>query len=1065
MKKKHSHYSAKPKKTKNLGKTIALVLIGLSLIGFTGKYIRDQFVQKPAIYPISAIEARDAAQAVRDQAKIDYYNKTHPSDTSTSNRDKITAVTKEIVDDLIVKSGATTRTNAKGNTVVVEKGDKDVVEIAKDSKADTVHNQVYTPAVVKEAKDQYDQVNKIIADQKGTTSQPQGAAGGNNGATGASGGACPTNGSPVLNGTAVATGGYEVDSQGNQQVDPDHAYCRKCNGGSYDGNQLCKNLLNSGTPVALPTHLENSFKDSSGNLVTIHKCFASIDGANFQVAGGTEVETKEGMRKCNPGNGILVDYAAASTADKAKFDNSLQPLCSLRGQVASDGKCVAGNNGGNPGGQDPPKTKCGPGFTPDGDYCKATLPGDRMNEINAANKLKCGTQPYDPNTGLCQAPTFGKPRECTAGPSKDGKSFTKCTTTGSIIAFCHAPKSFDATGACILPPSPENNPAVQANLDAMAAKIKASGRCTEATIEPGIRLTCDPVSHEPGFDFCDGGRGKFDSEGNCTLASGVVVNSEGNGSSGNNKYQLLHDKGLVGQVTNNRDDCKYDPGEKSSWTGQYLCPTELEVSAWQNGSKNTSSSEPPKNSLKPGEVCSSDDACASERCTQGIKPGGTEKKWYCISNTNSYPERVYLNDAHTLYKGANGDNCTGNNSKCASGFCEIRWAFIPDVCADNPFIDPTTVKVSKTRAEQQIENNQNKYGLIITKDPEALVEFETSLAMCEKEHGENSDSEINCVQVPGRPFVYVPKEAINDLANDLGVSLKKPVNTRVNDPNDCDSGKVAIAGASTTGYFRCMSESFCPETNIEKGIYCRADGTPACEAGNLWAPGVDCDDQSTFLETSSLNTTSDPAAANPVAPVSVVTVPSNVEVVSSLADEGLGPNSFIYYSQRDDDYVTPEDGVSRLKLGKFGCGTTVAAMLLTNYTGEDMDPVETRNELFTHPNYLNQGFYFSDAILKLEGFGFDFEDLSTFTGQSRVIAQATYDNPIVVGFQYEGAENGHYVIAVGKDVNGNPLVYDPFAKKESGPTAPIALTLANYPGLDLSTADITLVHPPTTEAK
>jgi hypothetical protein len=214
--------------------------------------------------------------------------------------------------------------------------------------------------------------------------------------------------------------------------------------------------------------------------------------------------------------------------------------------------------------------------------------------------------------------------------------------------------------------------------------------------------------------------------------------------------------------------------------------------------------------------------------------------------------------------------------------------------------------------------------------------------------------------------------------------------------------------------------------------------------------------------TSSLNTTSDPSAVNPPAPAPVAAV-TPVDTGVSLnhsQDVPVGESNFVYYSQRDAKYKSPQDGATLMQLDKYGCGTTVTAMLLTNYSEYDMDPLETRNTLFTHENYKFNGFYFSDAVLQLEGYGFDFEDASVYSGQSEVIAQATYENPIVVGFKYKGAEYGHYVLAVGQDADGNPLVYDPFHEKESGPTEPIALTPENYPGLDLSTADITIVHPP-----
>ncbi len=84
----------------------------------------------------------------------------------------------------------------------------------------------------------------------------------------------------------------------------------------------------------------------------------------------------------------------------------------------------------------PAAPQCGPGFTPDDTFCKATLSGDRMDDINASNKARCAREQgvavdkatYDQNTGLCQAPTPGRPFECKDGStnSPDGRGYVIC---------------------------------------------------------------------------------------------------------------------------------------------------------------------------------------------------------------------------------------------------------------------------------------------------------------------------------------------------------------------------------------------------------------------------------------------------------------------------------------------------------------------------------------------------------------------------------------------------------------------------------------------------------------
>ena len=154
-----------------------------------------------------------------------------------------------------------------------------------------------------------------------------------------------------------------------------------------------------------------------------------------------------------------------------------------------------------------------------------------------------------------------------------------------------------------------------------------------------------------------------------------------------------------------------------------------------------------------------------------------------------------------------------------------------------------------------------------------------------------------------------------------------------------------------------------------------------------------------------------------------------------------------------------------MTLREVGCGNTVTSMLLTNYTDQKLDPLETRDTYFTHSNYTHSGFYFSAAMVPLTGAGFEFKDISGKVGTSPLdeLATATYEKPIVLGFGYDGAPHGHYVLAVGKDASGTPLVYDPYYYDDSGKKDPIPLTSENFPGMRLDNTngiDVILVTPP-----
>jgi hypothetical protein len=199
-------------------------------------------------------------------------------------------------------------------------------------------------------------------------------------------------------------------------------------------------------------------------------------------------------------------------------------------------------------------------------------------------------------------------------------------------------------------------------------------------------------------------------------------------------------------------------------------------------------------------------------------------------------------------------------------------------------------------------------------------------------------------------------------------------------------------------------------------------------------------------------------------PTATKPVVSTIKPTTSTIN-GLSKDNFTYFSQKDPSFTSKEDGKTKMTLSKVGCGTTVTSMLMYNYTDTKLNPLQTRDKFFTHPNYTNSGFYYSAAEVPLEGYGFSFKDVSSHVGSSAIdeIAQATYEKPIVVGFHYKGAPSGHYVLAVGQDSSGTPLVYDPYHYSESGSQDPIPLNQDNFPGMSLGNADVIVVTPPGAE--
>ena len=100
----------------------------------------------------------------------------------------------------------------------------------------------------------------------------------------------------------------------------------------------------------------------------------------------------------------------------------------------------------------PSPNPCGNGFTFRDGFCDDNYAGDRSDMMHSADAAACTAQglPYDTNTGLCQTPTTGRPRTCTAGTvNQTGTStgYRYCETdpagkvTGEKYIYCDSAKN------------------------------------------------------------------------------------------------------------------------------------------------------------------------------------------------------------------------------------------------------------------------------------------------------------------------------------------------------------------------------------------------------------------------------------------------------------------------------------------------------------------------------------------------------------------------------------------------------------------------------------------------
>lgn len=136
--------------------------------------------------------------------------------------------------------------------------------------------------------------------------------------------------------------------------------------------------------------------------------------------------------------------------------------------------------------------------------------------------------------------------------------------------------------------------------------------------------------------------------------------------------------------------------------------------------------------------------------------------------------------------------------------------------------------------------------------------------------------------------------------------------------------------------------------------------------------------------------------------------------------------SFQYYSQVDPlwkDYLYG----GRDPMGKYGCGPTVLAMLVSNLTDTAVTPVEMADWAAAH-GYWSPGGGSTHKLIS-EGsaaFGLKVESLSLRSPEA--LKMPLYYNKLIVLLMGPGhfTQKGHFIILTGVARDGNIMVADPF---------------------------------------
>ena len=156
-------------------------------------------------------------------------------------------------------------------------------------------------------------------------------------------------------------------------------------------------------------------------------------------------------------------------------------------------------------------------------------------------------------------------------------------------------------------------------------------------------------------------------------------------------------------------------------------------------------------------------------------------------------------------------------------------------------------------------------------------------------------------------------------------------------------------------------------------------------------------------------------------------------------------NGFSYFSQKDKKWsgnkYGSKDGKHSSSFGKSGCGPTAFAMVANQLKGGKIDPTTIaddaiksgyRDETGTNANFIDY---------ESQKYGLDTTQQDTPSAEY-IIEQMDKGRPMILNGITSGSKDsaytksGHYVVAVGRDKNGNILINDPRGKSKSVPISP-----------------------------
>ena len=151
-----------------------------------------------------------------------------------------------------------------------------------------------------------------------------------------------------------------------------------------------------------------------------------------------------------------------------------------------------------------------------------------------------------------------------------------------------------------------------------------------------------------------------------------------------------------------------------------------------------------------------------------------------------------------------------------------------------------------------------------------------------------------------------------------------------------------------------------------------------------------------------------------------------------------GEIQMVYYNQLDERWK--EEPYGQDKIGTHGCGPTSMSMVVSTFTGTNVDPVEMAEWSYENGYYCPGGGSYHSLIPKAAEHWGLFVDMSL---EGEDVADALAEGKLVVALMSKGhfTKSGHFIVLRGITPEGKVLVADPASLKRSNQEWDLSLIL------------------------